>query len=79
MSSIEEAAAVLSETIERQRSPTGLLPCPFCGSVDLSGVESGTETKRIYFVECNVCNCIGPVVENKNQARVLWDTRRTIA
>lgn len=61
------------------RSSTGLLPCPFCGSVDLSMLTySKTEDKpQVQYLQCNCCLCTGPWAETESQVRVRWDVRAT--
>jgi hypothetical protein len=80
MSSTREPAARHSEnaTDKASRSKTGLLPCPFCGSVDLDAISyegKDGDGRKMAFIQCCGCHSTGPVVEEMAAARGLWDIR----
>lgn len=59
-------------------SATGLLPCPFCNSVELSHVAKraeDSEPQRFLFLQCEACGATGPHGESKEQQRALWGVR----
>lgn len=66
-------------------SKTGLLPCPFCGSIHLSGIaipemneDASTEPEKVQaacFVQCDECYSNGPVRKTLKEARVSWQIR----
>ncbi|MBO6572113.1 MAG: hypothetical protein JJ958_06660 [Balneola sp.] len=61
-------------------SKTGLLPCPFCGSIELSGItipvpRADEKEKKFHFIQCEHCFCTGPNRFEMKEARHLWQTR----
>lgn len=59
-------------------SVTGLLPCPFCGSVDLSHISlpDSNETPAMFIgIQCDSCGATGPTTGSKEQHRQLWQLR----
>lgn len=69
----------------KKLSKTGLLPCPFCGSTDLTGIsipqmdeEASADLDKpqaACFVQCEHCYGNGPVRRTLKEARALWQTR----
>ena len=70
----------LSQGQAEMFSATGLIPCPFCGSVELSRVqyrfESGEITPLMF--QCEGCAATGPVAETEEELRSKWDARVSI-
>lgn len=63
-----------------QRSITGRLPCPFCGSTELSLIVFG-EKQTPLMIQCKKCGASGPnSVEEPTEAilRALWDLRAVV-
>ena len=61
--------------VELQRkSKTGLSPCPFCGSIELSAIIHKPDN-RVICIQCNLCRATGPHDETEETIRTLWDTR----
>lgn len=59
-------------------SVSGLLPCPFCGSVKLAHVATrATEEapEQFLFIQCDGCGATGPTTESREQQRALWGVR----
>lgn len=59
-------------------SVTGLLPCPFCRSVDLASISMpATEDlpARPLCITCNACGASGPIAASEDQLRALWGVR----
>lgn len=58
-----------------------LLPCPFCGSKDVSDSFSFDIDNNPFsvFIECIDCSAMGPVLDlkkfTKEDAGVLWNVR----
>ena len=50
-----------------------ILPCPFCGSVDLN-VKQGLSD----YVRCEQCHAEGPVASYKEDAVTLWNGRKPV-
>lgn len=69
--------AVKQLPLMEPRSRTGRLPCPFCGSVDLSLVLYGVDKKPL-LIKCNKCGASGPLGETIEQLDALWDVRSTL-
>lgn len=63
-------------------SVTGLLPCPFCGSTDLSHYHKAptAETpKTPICIMCEACGATGPCHgETKDQQRAQWQARAEV-
>lgn len=62
-------------------SATGLLPCPFCKSVQLSHVAKQAteeEPQRFLFLQCEACGATGPHGESREQQRALWGVREEV-
>lgn len=60
-------------------SPTGLLPCPFCGSTDLDQITiGGNNDTPVAWIQCCSCAASGPVADESDQLshRELWDERQ---
>jgi Lar family restriction alleviation protein len=57
-----------------------LLPCPFCGSTDITirrtliGLRQ-KETARRYWCECQECGAAGPNNQYQSGAVKAWNTR----
>jgi transcription elongation factor Elf1 len=45
--------------VKQRCSDTGLLPCPFCNSVNLTAIR--IKGGSIRMIECNECRASGPV------------------
>lgn len=59
-------------------SVTGLLPCPFCRSVQLSHISiraTEDQPKRPLCVQCDTCGASGPMAASEDQQRALWGVR----
>lgn len=57
-----------------RRSFTGRLPCPFCGSIELSMVTVG-EQRTPLLLQCNHCGSTGPQADTETRLGALWDVR----
>ena len=75
-----------SQTVDRTEASTPLeiparshdpLPCPFCGSDEVS-VENGIDSGyRVWFVLCENCHAAGPlVIAGKGPDAMKWWNRR---
>jgi Lar family restriction alleviation protein len=51
-----------------------LLPCPFCGSIDIDCADAGYKTD-VWFVQCNNCCTTFPHFDSKEEAIIAWNTR----
>lgn len=62
-------------------SVSGLLPCPFCGSIELAmiTVPEKNQIPPLYWLQCNHCGSTGPNKETIDQVRLAWDVRAEIA
>ena len=49
---------------------TTILPCPFCGFIDVEICE--VEPGRIA-IDCPECECIGPFADSVDEAAELWN------
>jgi Lar family restriction alleviation protein len=61
-------------------SLTGLLPCPFCGSISLTRVSRQETTGVItpLCIHCDACGATGPTAETHDKLSALWDVRAAI-
>ncbi len=49
------------------------LPCPFCGSTELTLSSNGMDSR---FVECDTCGTSGPAMPTDPEAETAWNTRK---
>lgn len=69
----------VNNNINRKRSKTGLMPCPFCGSTNLFRILYKNQEKGdLVFIQCDDCHTCGPSCSNEEEARMRWDTRAVI-
>jgi Lar family restriction alleviation protein len=54
-----------------------LLPCPFCGSKEITLVYAG-QSAALYAVACFSCRAEGPVVEVEINACASWNNRAAL-
>jgi len=48
-----------------------MLPCPFCGSADLT-VRGDDDVEFCFWVHCMHCNAEGPIAQSRRFAIVKW-------
>jgi len=75
---IEENFFKQSQIAGQKLSKTGLLPCPFCGSIELSGITIDNEGEKIPItISCNECGATGPTLKGGTMKaiRTAWQIR----
>lgn len=55
--------------------PVILLPCPFCGSHDITLDQLGDEERPFFVMTCRDCQADGPIEATEAEAIEAWNIR----
>ncbi|BAK66909.1 hypothetical protein SLG_22340 [Sphingobium sp. SYK-6] len=71
-------AAPAPTSAEQPQDGAGeLLPCPWCNNADKLAVRQNAESAPYFVVECDICDCAGPMLATSDEAITAWNKRST--
>lgn len=76
--SVDEVKDLAGVSSGSERQPTCLLPCPFCGNMDLVTITDCMSEDGEWCVYCGSCRSGGAFMREKKNAIMAWNTRTAI-